>query len=150
MAEEIKETVNEEVVEEKNSAELYIDTINKMKSNMVDKTAYNKLAEENRKLANALANGEYTQEKSKEKEVSVDELEDKIKHCKGKSDLELAQNVLKLRSARLAVDPKDDIFVNQESAKASDYANAQALADDLQEIINDSNGDVMVFASRIR
>lgn len=148
MADEIRESVNEEV-EEVNSADLYVDNLNKIKATTVDKNAYDKLAEENKRLANALANGEYAQNKAQEVTEDIPSLEKKIKHCKGMSDLELFTNVLKLRSARLAVDENDDIFVGQNKS-ASDYANAQAFADQLQEVIEACNGDPMVFASKIR
>lgn len=146
MTEELNTTT--EVVED-NSTDNYIQNIQALQANTVSKDEYNKLVESNKKLADALARGEYTMSTVADPDIDISELERSVKHCKGQTDLAFLTNVLKLRQARLDNNPEDDIFVPA-TREANDYVNAQAFAEQLQSAIEESNGDPLVFASKIR
>ena len=69
--------INEQPAEETTStttAEDYIEAIKSLKQNTVDKTAYDALRSENKKLLESLVNGEEIQPQNKVLSESIDEL----------------------------------------------------------------------------
>ena len=69
--------INEQPAEETTStttAEDYIEAIKSLKQNTVDKTAYDALRSENKKLLESLVNGEEIQPQNKILSESIDEL----------------------------------------------------------------------------
>lgn len=143
MTEEILETV-----EETDHATNYIDELNKVKSTMVDKNKYDNLVAENKKLANALANGISIEPEIKES-VDIEALEKDL-HKRQPNDLVFFTKALKLRDARLALNENDDIFVSPaDDVDESDYIAAQNFADAIKEAIDDSNGDPRVFEAKL-
>ena len=145
------ETVEPEVkADDKLGADEYLAQLDELKKNTVSRDKYEKAMSDNKKLANALANGEYQQAKAKEKEeVDIAELEKDLKHNRQKNDLDLWKKILTLRDARLKLDASDDILVADRSRPGA-YAEAQEFAEAMQEAIEDSNGDPIVFSSRFR
>ena len=73
--------INEQPAEETTStttAEDYIEAIKSLKQNTVDKTAYDALRSENKKLLESLVNGEEIQPQNKVLTESIDELRHEI------------------------------------------------------------------------
>ena len=138
------------VQEEKITAEDYLANLQALKDSTVSKDEYNRLIAENKKLADALANGlPYGQEDDSEEEaVDVDALRKRlfVDH-KYNSDVDYFTDVLALRKA-LMEDGKPDPFLptNPEYIpNEADSQRAQFIADEIQAALDYAEGDKEVF-----
>lgn len=137
-------------------AENYIDIITKLKENTVSKEDYEKLQEENKKLANTIANGLTVQPKEEQKKAEVDINELRKNFLKeNQSNLEYAENVLALRNALMEKNPDDDPFLpkgHNINATEQDKIDAQNVADVLEQCIElaDGNSDAFTIALQNR
>lgn len=147
--------INEQPAEETTStttAEDYIEAIKSLKQNTVDKTAYDALRSENKKLLESLVNGEEIQPQNKVLSESIDELRHDILNNDSLTNLEYWDKVLKLRSALLKRGDEDP-FVPQGqkvNATAADYATAEKVATIMQEMVDNSEGDPNVFLNEFQ
>lgn len=154
METEIKVEPNGNV--EQMDAENYIDIVKKLKENTVSKEDYEKLKEENKKLANTIANGLTVQPKEEPKKAEVDINELRKNFLKeNQSNLEYAQNVLALRNALMENNPEDDPFLpkgHNINATEQDKIDAQNVADVLEQCIElaDGNSDAFTIALQNR
>ncbi len=141
---------------EQMDAENYIDIVKKLKENTVSKEDYEKLQEENKKLANTIANGLTVQPKEEQKKAEVDINELRKNFLKeNQSNLEYAENVLALRNALMEKNPDDDPFLpkgHNINATEQDKIDAQNVADVLQQCIElaDGNSDAFTIALQNR
>lgn len=146
---------NEQLLNSENTAETtstttaedYIEAIKSLKQNTVDKTAYDALRSENKKLLESLINGEEIQPQNKVLTESIEELRHDILTNDSLTNLEYWDKVLKLRSALLKRGDEDP-FVPQGqkvNATAADYATAEKVATIMQEMVDNSEGDPNVF-----
>lgn len=141
---------------EQMDAENYIDIVKKLKENTVSKEDYEKLQEENKKLANTIANGLTVQPKEEQKKAEVDINELRKNFLKeNQSNLEYAQNVLALRNALMEKNPEDDPFLpkgHNINATEQDKIDAQNVADVLEQCIElaDGNSDAFTIALQNR
>ena len=129
------------------TAEDYIEAIKNLKQTTVDKTAYDALRSENKKLLESLINGEEIQPQNKVLSESIDELRHDILNNDSLTNLEYWDKVLKLRSALLKRGDEDP-FVPQGqkvSATAADYQTAEKVATIMQEMVDNAEGDPNVF-----
>lgn len=137
-------------------AENYIDIVTKLKENTVSKEDYEKLQEENKKLANTIANGLTVQPKEEQKKAEVDINELRKNFLKeNQSNLEYAENVLALRNALMKKNPDDDPFLpkgHNINATEQDKIDAQNVADVLEQCIElaDGNSDAFTIALQNR
>ena len=137
-------------------ADNYIDIVTKLKENTVSKEDYEKLQEENKKLANTIANGLTVQPKEEPKKAEVDINELRKNFLKeNQSNLEYAENVLALRNALMEKNPEDDPFLpkgHNINATEQDKIDAQNVADVLQQCIElaDGNSDAFTIALQNR
>lgn len=144
------------VNEEQMDAENYIDIVKKLKENTVSKEDYEKLQEENKKLANTIANGLTVQPKEEQKKAEVDINELRKNFLKeNQSNLEYAENVLALRNALMEKNPDDDPFLpkgHNINATEQDKIDAQNVADVLEQCIElaDGNSDAFTIALQNR
>lgn len=154
METEIKVEPNVNV--EQMDAENYIDIVKKLKENTVSKEDYEKLQEENKKLANTIANGLTVQPKEEQKKAEVDINELRKNFLKeNQSNLEYAENVLALRNALMEKNPDDDPFLpkgHNINATEQDKIDAQNVADVLEQCIElaDGNSDAFTIALQNR
>lgn len=136
-------------------ADNYIDIVTKLKENTVSKEDYEKLQEENKKLANTIANGLTVQPKEENKtEVNIDELRKNFLK-ENQSNLEYAENALALRKALMEENPEDDPFLpkgHNINATEQDKIDAQNVADVLEQCIElaDGNSDAFTIALQNR
>ena len=150
-----KDLINEQPAENNQStttAEDYIEAIKSLKQNTVDKTAYDALRSENKKLLESLVNGEEIQPQNKVLSESIDELRHDILNNDSLTNLEYWDKVLKLRSALLKRGDEDP-FVPQGqkvNATAADYATAEKVATIMQEMVDNSEGDPNVFLNEFQ
>lgn len=137
-------------------ADNYIDIVTKLKENTVSKEDYEKLQEENKKLANTIANGLTVQPKEEPKKAEVDINELRKNFLKeNQSNLEYAENVLALRNALMEKNPEDDPFLpkgHNINATEQDKIDAQNVADVLEQCIElaDGNSDAFTIALQNR
>lgn len=136
--------------EEVNDSIDYIEAIKEIKQNSVDREAYNKLREENKRLLNSLVNGESIDVK-KEEPVNIDELRDKLFN-KESTNLEYISNALKLRE-ELMKQGKPDPFLPYGKniiSTEEDIKTADRVAKVLQECVDYADGDSNVFTNELQ
>lgn len=136
--------------EEVNDSIDYIEAIKEIKQNSVDREAYNKLREENKRLLNSLVNGESIDVK-KEEPVNIDELRDKLFN-KESTNLEYISNALKLRE-ELIKQGKPDPFLPAGKniiPTEEDIKTADRVAKVLQECVDYADGDSNVFTNELQ
>ena len=125
----------------------YIEALKEMRSKTVDKAEYDKLAAENKRLINDVLNGTVYDKEESNPKVDIDELRRKLFSTEEQTNLEYVTNALALRKA-LIESGKEDPFVPQGSKynpTQADYEKAQRVAQVLQEMVDESNGDPNVF-----
>jgi hypothetical protein len=132
------------------TTEDYIKTIKDLKSNTVSKEVYLKQVEDNKKLLNALANGE-TVETTKVKHRPTQEIRDDLFNNEN-NNLEFWEKTLELRAAVLEDEGKD-IFLpvgHEYQASENDINTANKVADVVQQCIDYADGDSMVFTNELQ
>ena len=128
----------------------YITAIKELKENSVDKSKYEKLRLENKKLLDSIVNGTPVEAKVEDKK-SIEELREAYLK-EDQSNLEYITNTLKLREAIIA-EGKPDPFLpigEQIMPTDSDIATAQKVADVLQECVDYADGDSAVFTNEFQ
>ena len=147
---EEKEVTSVSQQEEVNDSIDYIEAIKEIKQNSVDREAYNKLREENKRLLNSLVNGESIDVK-KEEPVNIDELRDKLFN-KESTNLEYISNALKLRE-ELMKQGKPDPFLPAGKniiPTEEDIKTANRVAKVLQECVDYADGYSNVFTNELQ
>lgn len=128
----------------------YITAIKELKENSVDKSKYEKLRLENKKLLDSIVNGTPAEVKVEDKK-SIEEL--RAAYLKeDQSNLEYITNTLKLREAIIA-EGKPDPFLpigEQILPTDEDVATANKVAQVLQECIDYAEGDSNVFTNELQ
>ena len=125
----------------------YLAAIKDLKQNSVDRSKYDELRAENKKLLQAVVNGQVLDVEVKEPEVDIQELRNKVFNTEEQTNLEYITNVLKLRKA-IIESGEEDPFVPQGSQynpTQADYEKANRVAAVLQEMVDVSEGDPDVF-----
>ena len=131
----------------------YIEALNQLKANSVDKAEYDKLKAENKKLLDSIVNGTEVALPAVEK-ASIDDLRKKLAGSSenNMSSLEYADTELKLRE-RLLEEGQEDPFVphgSQYSPTQIDYDRAKRVATVLQECVDDADGDDNAFLAELK
>lgn len=147
---EENQNVNEQI-EDVSTTEDYIKTIKDLKSNTVSKEVYLKQVEDNKKLLNALANGETIEAGKENKHRPTQEIRDDLFN-KENNNLEFWEKALELRAAVLEDEGKD-IFLpvgHEYQADENDINTANKVADVVQQCIDYADGDSMVFTNELQ
>ena len=129
----------------------YIAAINELKQNSVDRSKYDQLRAENKRLLDSIINGtEVAQQPTVEKK-SIEEL--RAAYLKeDQTNLEQITNTLALREALIA-EGKPDPFLpigKQISPDDNDIACAERVAKVLQECVDYAEGDSGVFTNELQ
>ena len=128
----------------------YLAAIKELKENSVDRSKYEELRAENKKLLDSIVNGTEVAVPHEEKK-SIEEL--RAAYLKeDQSNLEYITNTLKLREALIA-EGKPDPFLpigEQILPTDEDVATAQKVADVLQECVDYAEGDSAVFTNELQ
>ena len=143
MQDEEKVVTGEEVVDNTD----YIAAIKELKQNSVDRSKYDALKAENKKLLDSIVNGTEIAQPTVEDKPDIKELRKAVFENPNQTNLEYITNVLKLRDA-IIEDGGEDPFVpasSQYSPDANDYARAQKVASVFQEMVDVADGDPNVF-----
>lgn len=130
----------------------YINAINELKANTVDKKAYDKLKAENKQLLDTLVNnGQLSTESAGSKE-SAEDLRKELFGSKPLTNLDYVKKALELRETVMDEGGRDPFIPSGTHAKVDDYdiATAEKVATMLQEIVDYSNGDPEVFTMELQ
>ena len=125
----------------------YLATIQQLKQNSVDKAKYDALRLENKKLLDAVVNGQTVEVQRKVQKEDIQTLRNKVFNNPNQTNLEYITNALNLRN-RLLEEGYEDPFVpqvTQNSAVQADYDRANKVATVLQEMVDEADGDPNVF-----
>lgn len=128
----------------------YIAAIKELKENSVDRSKYEALRAENKKLLDSIVNGTPVEVKVEDKK-SIEEL--RAAYLKeDQSNLEYITNTLKLREAIIA-EGKPDPFLpigEQIMPTDDDVKTAEKVANVLQECVDYAEGDSAVFTNELQ
>lgn len=132
----------------------YIEALNQLKQNSVDKADYEKLKAENKKLLDSIVNGTEIAQSQLVEKADINELRKKLFNSSedGLSSLEYADTALKLRE-RLIEEGQEDPFVphgSQYSPTQVDYDRADRVAAVLQECVDSAEGDEATFLAELK
>ncbi len=132
----------------------YIEALNQLKQNSVDKADYEKLKAENKKLLDSIVNGTEIAQGQLVEKADINELRTKLFNSSedGLSSLEYADTALKLRQ-RLIEEGHEDPFVphgSQYSPTQIDYDRADRVAAVLQECVDNAEGDDATFLAELK
>lgn len=130
----------------------YVAAIQELQNNSVSKTQYEKLRTENKKLLNALVNGQQI-DLPKEEKPNIDELRKKLFNKDANlSNLEYVDTALKLRNALIEKGERDPFLPvgDRVSETAEMYDIAQRVADGLQECVDFADGDSGIFTAQLQ
>ncbi len=129
----------------------YLAAIKELKENSVDRSEYDKLKAENKKLLDSIVNGTEIAQQPSEEKKSIEEL--RTAYLKeDQTNLEFISNTLKLREALMA-EGKPDPFLpvgEQILPTDDDVAKAQHVAEVLQECVDYAEGDSNVFTNELQ
>ena len=129
----------------------YIEAIKDLKQNTVDRSKYDELRAENKKLLESIVNGrEIEMPEAKQKE-SIEEIR-KAWLNEDASNLEYITNTLKLREALMAEGNPDPFLPvgKQILPTDEDVAAANRVADVLKECVDYAEGDSAVFTNELQ
>jgi len=142
---------NEQILEEEQNnfgADDYINQLNEIRSNTVSKADYNKLAEDNKRLMNALANGERIANEEKPV-VDIEAIRKSIfsPDTQKKTNLQYFTEVLTLRDALIERGEKDPFlpFSSEYRVNDTDIRDAERIAEQIRECVEYADGDPSVF-----
>lgn len=130
----------------------YVAAIQELQNNSVSKTQYEKLRTENKKLLNALVNGQQI-DLPKEEKPNIDELRKKLFNKDANlSNLEYVDTALKLRNALIEKGERDPFLPvgDRVNETAEMYDIAQRVADGLQECVDFAEGDSGIFTAQLQ
>ena len=129
----------------------YIAAIKELKENSVDRQKYDALKADNKRLVEALVNGQTIETNSKP-QVDIQALRNELFKNENQTNLQYVENALKLRNA-LIESGEPDPFIPQGSkviATSEDISAAQRVADVLQECVDYAEGDSQVFTNELQ
>ncbi len=125
--------------------------LKELKEKTVSKEKYEKLEREHAELLKSYVEGNPLPEDQKQESKTIKELREAT-FKEGISNIEFAENSLKLREAILE-ESGEDIFVPKGKkiiATEEDYAAAQRVADVLEQCIDSAEGDNQVFTNELQ
>ena len=129
----------------------YIAAIKELKENSVDRSKYDALKAENKKLLDSIVNGTDVDLPAKDEKKSIEEL--RAAYLKeDQSNLEYITNTLKLREAIIA-EGKPDPFLpigEQIMPTDDDVKTAEKVAQVLQECVDYAEGNSDVFTNELQ
>ena len=142
--EEIKKVETGPQVED--NTQDYLAAINELKQNSVDRSKYDALKAENKRLIDSIVNGTGVGQVTVEEKESIEELRRKVNNPH-QTNLDYWTNVLNLRDA-LMEEGYEDPFVgasSQYTPTLVDYDNANKVATVFKEMVEVADGDPDVF-----
>lgn len=130
----------------------YVAAIQELQNNSVSKSQYEKLRNENKKLLDALVNGQQI-DLPKEEPVDINELRKKLFNKDADlNNLEYVETALKLRDALIKQGERDPFLPvgDRVTETAEMYDTAQRVAEGLQECVDFAEGDSGIFTAQLQ
>jgi len=130
----------------------YIEALTQLKQNSVDRSKYDALRAENKKLINSIVNGTTVEVEQPKSKADIQALRNELFNDEPKSNLEYITKALELRDA-LIENGETDPFLPQGSqitATDEDVANANRLAEGLKHCVEYAEGDNAVFTNELQ
>ena len=131
----------------------YIQAINELKANTVDKSQYEKLKAENKKLLDSLVSGQTPEIAKIVEKPDINELRKKLFNPDNNlSNLEYVDNMLKLRNALIENGEKDPFLPIGEKVEitADTVQKAENVANVLQDCVDYAEGDSGIFTAQLQ
>lgn len=131
----------------------YLAAINELKQNSVERSKYDQLKAENKKLLDSIVNGQEIDLPKENHKRSIKDLRDELfDGKKDLSNLDFVKDALELRSALIESGEPDPFLPvgNQISPTDSDIAAAEKVAQVLQECVDYADGDSAVFTNELQ
>lgn len=126
----------------------YIEAIKSLKENSVDRSKYDAVRAENKKLLDAIVNGQEAPKVNVKPKADVQELRNKLFDGKTQTNnLDYISTALELRKA-LIENGEEDPFLphgNKIAATQQDIEAAERVAEGLQAMVDYADGDPIVF-----
>ena len=146
MAEEEK-VVTKEV---EDNTQDYLKAIQDLKQNSVDRSEYEKLKAENKKLINAVVNGQDIEVEGQPKTRDTDEIRDELFNHEH-NNLDYIKLVLELRNNLISKGEPDPFLPigSQITATPEDVAAAEKVAKVYQECVDYADGDSALFTQEL-
>ena len=132
------------------STQDYLAAIQELKQNSVDRSEYEKLKAENKKLINAVVNGQSGDVEAKPQYRDVDVIRDELFNHEH-SNLDYVKLALELRSTLMA-EGKPDPFLptgSQIAPTVQDEEAAEKVAQIYQECVDYADGDSKLFTQEL-
>ena len=129
----------------------YLATIKQLKENSVDRAKYEALRADNKRLLDAVVNGQ-TVENTVKPQVDIQALRNELFNKENQTNLQYVENALKLRTA-LIENGEQDPFLPYGSKIVptdEDIATANRVAAVLQECIDYADGDSAIFTNEVQ
>lgn len=130
----------------------YVAAIQELQNNSVSKSQYEKLRNENKKLLDALVNGQQI-DLPKEEPADINELRKKLFNKDADlNNLEYVETALKLRDALIKQGERDPFLPvgDRVTETAEMYDTAQRVAEGLQECVDFAEGDSGIFTAQLQ
>lgn len=129
------------------TADAYIEELTALRANSVEKSEYERILNENAKLANALASGIRVEEPEPEVKVNIPELRKTLLTKQYKNDMEYFRDMKTLRDAILEQEGVDP-FVNSSSSNLSaETSRAERVSNLIDYALAESDGDPVKFSA---
>ena len=131
----------------------YIQAINELKANTVDKSQYEKLKAENKKLLDSLVSGQTPEIAKIVEKHDINELRKKLFNTDNNlNNLEYVDNMLKLRNALIENGERDPFLPIGEKVEitADTVQKAENVANVLQDCVDYAEGDSGIFTAQLQ
>ena len=130
----------------------YLAAIKELKENSVDRSQYEKLKADNKKLLDAVVNGQGIENEAPAKETNIDELRKELFTNENLSNLDYISKALELREALIKKGEPDPFlpYGKQIVPTEEDISTANRVAAVLQECVDYAEGDSAVFTNELQ
>ena len=134
-----------------NSNADYIETIKALKENTVERSKYEALRADNRRLLEAVVNGQ-TVENTVKQPVDIQALRNELFNAENQTNLQYVENALKLRTALIESGEQDPFlpYGSKIVPTDEDIATANRVAAVLQDCVDYADGDSAIFTNEVQ
>jgi hypothetical protein len=129
----------------------YIDTIKNLKENSVDRSKYEALRADNKRLLDSIVNGQSVESQAPVNKPSIDELRKQV-FKEDQSNLDYVTHALELRDALIANGEPDPFLPYGKKIVPTDedVAAAERVATVLRECVDYAEGDSQIFTNELQ
>lgn len=130
----------------------YLAAIKELKEKSVDRSKYDDLRAENKRLLESLVNGQTVEMKQEKQEPKIEDLRKNLFEVGEQSNLEYVKNALALRKALMEKGEQDPFLPTGSKTLPTDEdaRTAERVATVLQECVDASDGDSALFTAELQ